>query len=154
MGIDPKLALGVDRKSLFVIAGIYGYRHLDKRQQRAVNIELEKLKRTNTPLYTALTTYRADILIQPYWRIASLSNGELSRAIKQNRKLAEYMNIFSTVPAEAGAAVGPMVAVGGTAIVIGGVAGTGIMLAIKYSATKRAELMEKLLERRRKREAR
>jgi hypothetical protein len=154
MGIDPKLAFGVDRKTLFVIAGIYGYRHLNKRQQYALNRELEKLKRTNTPLYTALTTYRADILVQPYWRIASLSDSELRRAITENRRLANYMDVFSTLPAEAGAAVGPMVAVGGTAIVIGGVAGTGIMLAIKYSATKRAEQMQKLLDQRRHRQAR
>jgi len=145
MGIDPKLAFGVDRKSLFVIAGIYGYRHLDKRQQYAVNSELEKLKRTNTPLYTALTTYRADILIQPHWHIASMSDAELRRSIADNRKLAEYMNVFSTLPAEAGAAVGPMVAVGGTAIMIGGLVGTGIMYAIRAEALNRAEKMERLL---------
>lgn len=151
MKIDPKLAFGVDRKTLFVIAGMYGYRHLDKRQQYAVNRELEKLKRTNTPLYTALTTYRADILIQPRWRIASLSDVELRRSIKENRKLAEYMNLFSTLPAEAGAAVGPAVAVGGTAIVIGGVVAMGIMLAVKSEATSRADKMEKLLDQRRRR---
>jgi hypothetical protein len=146
MGIDPKLAFGVDRKTLFVIASIYGYLHLNKQQQYAVNRELEKLKRTNTPLYTALTTYRSDILTNPGWHIASLSDSELRRKITENRRLANYMDVFSTLPAEAGAAIGPMVAVGGTAIVIGGVAGSIIMVGIKYSATKRAEQMEKLLD--------
>ena len=128
--------------------GIYSYWHLDKRGQRAINIELEKPRKIDTPLYVQLTTMRADILIQPAWRIWSLTDSELRESISRNRKMGNLLSVFSSVPGEVSAAIAPALVGAGVKIAIGGIALPIFIELVAYSMRQQAESMKDEIERR------
>ena len=148
MKIDKSLLVVADLRTYTLIMGIYSYRHLDKRGQRAVNIELEKLRKVDTPLHKKLTSLRSDILIQPLWHTWSLSDRELKESIKQNLKFANTLSLFSTIPGEASAAIAPALVGAGVKIAIGGIALTIFIEIVAYSMRHEAKKMEKELDRR------
>ncbi|MHA1538033.1 MAG: hypothetical protein ACTSUD_10805 [Alphaproteobacteria bacterium] len=148
MKIDPNLLKGADLRTYTLIMGIFSYRHLGKRGQRAVNIELEKLKKIDTSLYTQLTTMRADVLIQPAWRIWSLTDSELRESIRRNRKMGNMLSVFSSVPGEAAAAIGPALPSAGVRIAAGGIALPIFIELVAFSMREQAERMKDEVERR------
>ncbi len=107
--------------------------------------------RFSPEFYQALTTYRADTLVQPGWRPSSLSDEELNREIAFNRWLIGAINVASTFPAEGGSAIAQGMAKGGRMKTVIGLALTALAEGMKAVSKQKVKELVEICDRRRAR---
>jgi hypothetical protein len=150
VGVDPELAVRVDAEIVPILAGVHGYRHLDRFAKEKLMGKILNLERDHPRLARRLRGQVAFAVASPLQAEWSMSDDELRQRIQTNMQLLEKIDIAGDVEDAIG--------IGSTTAAALGVArnlsvptaiGSGSLLAFKYMIKGEIADLEAELERRR-----